>query len=99
MTLAKVEEAYKHECQTKETIEQVIQSCSLYNLLDTLGVAEDETGENRLLPAMNKIWPYLIACLRNKNPVVSSLFSFANIIKNMNQLFSSIFKIMNPVVT
>ncbi|KAL8477803.1 hypothetical protein ACS0TY_029920 [Phlomoides rotata] len=69
MALAKVEEAYKHECETKESIEQVIQSCSLYNLLDTLGVAEDETVENRLLPAMNKIWPYLIACLRNKNPV------------------------------
>ncbi|KAL8473985.1 hypothetical protein ACS0TY_030725 [Phlomoides rotata] len=69
MALAKVEEAYKHECETKESIEQVIQSCSLYNLLDTLGVAEDETVENRLLPAMNKIWPYLIACLRNENPV------------------------------
>ncbi|KAI3466318.1 hypothetical protein Pfo_022981 [Paulownia fortunei] len=69
MVLAKVEEAYKHESETKEAIEQVIQSCSLHNLLDTLVAAEDETGENRLLPAMNKIWPFLVACFRSKNLV------------------------------
>ncbi|PIN00472.1 hypothetical protein CDL12_27024 [Handroanthus impetiginosus] len=69
MVLAKVEEAYKHESETKEAIEQVIKSCSFYNLLDTLGAAEDETSENRLLPAMNKIWPFLVACFRNKNLV------------------------------
>ncbi|XP_042012560.1 TELO2-interacting protein 1 homolog isoform X1 [Salvia splendens] len=68
-TLVKVEEAYKHESETKEAIEQVIQSCSLYHLLDTLGAAEDEASENRSLPAMNKIWPYLITCFRNKNLV------------------------------
>ncbi|XP_011086354.1 TELO2-interacting protein 1 homolog isoform X2 [Sesamum indicum] len=67
--LAKVEEAYKHESETKEAIEQVIHSCSFHNLLDTLGAAEDETGENRLLPAMNKIWPFLVACFRSKNLV------------------------------
>lgn len=76
MALAKVEEAYKHESETKEAIEQAIQSCSLYNLLDTLGAAEDETGENRSLPAMNKIWPFLITCFRNKNLMVSSCYSF-----------------------
>ncbi|KAL0407127.1 UNVERIFIED_CONTAM: hypothetical protein Slati_4026600 [Sesamum latifolium] len=69
MVLAKVEEAYKHESETKETIEQVIHSCSFHNLLDTLGASEDETGENRLLPAMNKIWPFLVACFRSKNLV------------------------------
>ncbi|KAL0300963.1 UNVERIFIED_CONTAM: hypothetical protein Sradi_6373100 [Sesamum radiatum] len=69
MVLAKVEEAYKHESEMKEAIEQVIHSCSFHNLLDTLGAAEDETGENRLLPAMNKIWPFLVACFRSKNLV------------------------------
>ncbi|KAL0320988.1 UNVERIFIED_CONTAM: hypothetical protein Sradi_5360300 [Sesamum radiatum] len=69
MVLAKVEEAYKHESESKEAIEQVIHSCSFYNLLDTLGAPEDETGENRLLPAMNKIWPFLVACFRSKNLV------------------------------
>ncbi|KAK6133097.1 hypothetical protein DH2020_033136 [Rehmannia glutinosa] len=67
VVLAKVEEAYKHEKETKEAIEQIIQSCSFYHLLDTLGAAEDETGENRLLPAMNKIWPFFVACFRSKN--------------------------------
>ncbi|KAK4386809.1 hypothetical protein Sango_2551500 [Sesamum angolense] len=69
MVLAKVEEAYKHESEMKEAIEQVIHSCSFHNLLDTLGAAEDETGESRLLPAMNKIWPFLVACFRSKNLV------------------------------
>ncbi|XP_051133791.1 uncharacterized protein LOC127253310 [Andrographis paniculata] len=67
--LAKVEEAYKRETETKETIEQFIQSQSFYNLMDTLGASEDDTVENRLLPAMNKIWPFFIACFRNKNLV------------------------------
>ncbi|GFP92753.1 telo2-interacting protein 1 homolog [Phtheirospermum japonicum] len=67
IVLAKVEEAYKHESETKEAIEQVIQSCSFHNLMDTLGAAEDETQENRLLPAVNKIWPFLVACFRSKN--------------------------------
>ncbi|XP_073158890.1 uncharacterized protein [Henckelia pumila] len=65
--LAKVEEAYKHEKKIKEVIEQFIQSHSLHGLQDNLGAAEDEAGENRLLPAMNKIWPFLVSCFRNKN--------------------------------
>ncbi|KAK4434103.1 hypothetical protein Salat_0573000 [Sesamum alatum] len=69
VVLTKVEEAYKHESETKEAIIQVIHSCSFHHLLDTLGAAEDETGENRLLPAMNKIWPFLVACFRSKNLV------------------------------
>ncbi|CAA0836577.1 ARM repeat superfamily protein [Striga hermonthica] len=67
IVLAKVEEAYKHESETKEMIEQVIESCSFHSLMDTLGAVEDETQENRLLPAMNKIWPFLVACFRSKN--------------------------------
>ncbi|KZV33836.1 hypothetical protein F511_29079 [Dorcoceras hygrometricum] len=65
--LAKVEEAYKHEKEIKEVIEQFIQSYSLHGFQDNLGAAEDETVENRLLPAMNKIWPFLVSCFRNKN--------------------------------
>ncbi|KAH8503089.1 hypothetical protein H0E87_014410 [Populus deltoides] len=69
VTLAKVEEAYRHEKETREAIEEVIRSYSLYQLQDTLDAAEEGTDENRLLPAMNKIWPFLVACVRNKNPV------------------------------
>ncbi|KAM1004039.1 hypothetical protein ACFX2C_004281 [Malus domestica] len=65
MSLAKVEEAYRHERVTKETIEEAIQSYSLYHLQDALDAAD----ENRLLPAVNKIWPFLLVCIRNKNPV------------------------------
>ncbi|KAL3820912.1 hypothetical protein ACJIZ3_006817 [Penstemon smallii] len=67
MVLAKVEEAYKHENETKEAIQEFILSCSFHKLLDTLDTSENETGENRLLPAINKIWPFLVACFRNKN--------------------------------
>ncbi|KAL6538531.1 hypothetical protein OROGR_012519 [Orobanche gracilis] len=68
IVLAKVEEAYKHESETKEAIEHVIQSCSFHNLMDTVAAAaEDETQENRLLPAANKIWPFLVTCFRSKN--------------------------------
>eukprot|EP00257_Ricinus_communis_P015582 XP_015573531.1 uncharacterized protein LOC8280892 isoform X1 [Ricinus communis] len=68
-TLAKVEEAHRYENQTKEMIEDVIRSYSFYHLHDTLEAAEEGNNENRLLPAMNKIWPFLVACIRNKNPV------------------------------
>lgn len=52
--------------EIKEVIEQFIQSHSLHGLQDNLGAAEDETGENRLLPAMNKVLPFLVSCFRNK---------------------------------
>ena len=73
LALAKVEEAYKHEKETKEAIEQVFELCSYHNFKDTLDSTEDGTNENRLLPAVNKIWPFLVACVRNKNPVVCDL--------------------------
>ncbi|KAG8487262.1 hypothetical protein CXB51_020577 [Gossypium anomalum] len=69
-TLAKVEEAYKLEKETKEAIEEELQSCSLYQLNDTLTAADDSTVENRLLPAMNKIWPLLVVSVQQKNTVV-----------------------------
>ncbi|CAI0450425.1 unnamed protein product [Linum tenue] len=69
-SLAKVEEAYQHEKETKEVIEEVVRSYSIYELHDTMDAADEGIDENRLLPAMNKIWPNLISCVRNKNPVV-----------------------------
>lgn len=68
--LAKVEEAYKHEKETKEAVEEVIRWCSFYQIQDKLDAADEGTDENRLLPAMNKIWPFLVVCIRNRNPVV-----------------------------
>ncbi|OVA08901.1 hypothetical protein BVC80_901g20 [Macleaya cordata] len=68
-TLAKVEEAYRHEKETKEAIEQAIQLCSFHDLQDNLDAADEGNDENRLLPAMNKIWPYLVVCVKNKSLV------------------------------
>ncbi|CAM8940470.1 unnamed protein product [Rhodiola kirilowii] len=32
--------------------------------------ASEGTDENRLLPAMNKIWPLMVVCVESRNPVV-----------------------------
>ncbi|XP_031256286.1 uncharacterized protein LOC116114265 [Pistacia vera] len=69
VTLAKVEEAYKHEKETKVEIEEVLRSRALYHLLDNMEAVEEGPDENRLLPAMNKIWPLLVVCVQSKNPV------------------------------
>ena len=69
ISIAKVEEAYKCECQSKGVIEEAIQFLSFDELLDGTDATED-VDENRLLPAMNKLWPYLVICLRNKISVV-----------------------------
>lgn len=74
LALAKVEEAYKHEKESKEAIEEMLQTCLLYQLKDTLDAADDGSDENRLLPAMNKIWPLLVVCVQNRSPVVSHFF-------------------------
>lgn len=66
-----MEEAYRHEKETKEAIEELLESCSLYQLKDTMSAADDSTVENRLLPAMNKIWPLLVVCVQQRNTVVS----------------------------
>lgn len=65
-----MEEAYRHEKETREAIEELIQTYSLYQFQDTLDAADEGADENRLLPSMNKIWPFLVACVRNKKPVV-----------------------------
>lgn len=77
LTLASVEGAYRHERETKEAIEKVIQRHSLYQLQDTMDAADDGSDENRLLPAMNRIWLFLVACVRSNNPVVSYLLFFS----------------------
>jgi hypothetical protein len=69
ISTAKVEEAYKCENHSKGVIEESIQFLSFDELLEGTDASED-ADENRLLPAMNKLWPYLIICLRNKISVV-----------------------------
>ncbi|KAJ8512252.1 hypothetical protein OPV22_002686 [Ensete ventricosum] len=66
VSLAKVEEAYKHEKQTKAAIWEAVQLLSLNDLTYGMEAADEETDENSVLPAMNIIWPYLILCLKNK---------------------------------
>ncbi|KAL6642631.1 hypothetical protein ACP70R_020812 [Stipagrostis hirtigluma subsp. patula] len=65
VSIAKVEEAYKCENRSKAVIEEAIQFLSFDEFLDATDATED-VDENRLLPAMNKLWPYLVICLRNK---------------------------------
>ncbi|KAL0732056.1 hypothetical protein Bca4012_028150 [Brassica carinata] len=69
VTLAKVEEAYRAETETKETMEEVVEFASLYQLKDYMNATDDGADENRLLPSINKIWPFFVACIRNRNPV------------------------------
>ncbi|KAI3414905.1 uncharacterized protein J3R85_015707 [Psidium guajava] len=70
LALANVEAAYRHETQAKEAVEEFIQSCSRYQLQDSLDAADQQTDENRLLPAINKIWPFFVVCVQNSNPAV-----------------------------
>ena len=66
-----MEAAYKHEREIKEATEEALQSLlSLYQLKDSLDTTDEGADENGLLPAMNKIWPFLVTCIQNKNPVV-----------------------------
>ncbi|CAN8233709.1 unnamed protein product [Cochlearia groenlandica] len=69
VALARVEEAYRAETETKETMEEVIEFASFYQLKAYMNATDDGADENRLLPAINKIWPFLVACIRNRNPV------------------------------
>ncbi|KAL8264207.1 hypothetical protein R6Q59_022337 [Mikania micrantha] len=71
IALAEVEASYRHETKTREILTQALQSYSYLDLADTLDAESDGTEENRLLPAMNKIWPFLIACIRNRNPLTT----------------------------
>ncbi|XP_057445724.1 uncharacterized protein LOC130737884 [Lotus japonicus] len=84
LALAKVEAAYKHEREIKEATEEALQSLSLYLLKDTLDTIEEGADENRLLPAMNKIWPFLVTCIQNRNPV--AVRRSLNVISNVVQI-------------
>ncbi|CAJ2673695.1 unnamed protein product [Trifolium pratense] len=84
LAIAKVEAAYKHERGIKEAIEEALESLSLYQLKDTLEATEEEADENRLLPAMNKIWPFLVTCIQNRNPV--AVRRCLNVISNVVQI-------------
>ncbi|XP_020262494.1 uncharacterized protein LOC109838460 [Asparagus officinalis] len=66
ISLSKVEEGYKHEKETKIAIEKAMQLASSTDLQEDMDIGDGEADENRLLPAMNKIWPYLILCMKNK---------------------------------
>ena len=87
ISIAKVEEAYKCENRSKGVIEEAIQFLS-FDELDGTDATED-VDENRLLPAMNKLWPYLIICLRNKVSVVCFVTSDSfPLCKTISCLFS-----------
>ncbi|XP_058724171.1 uncharacterized protein LOC131595731 isoform X2 [Vicia villosa] len=84
LALAKVEAAYKDERNIKEDIEEALESLSLYHLKDTLEATEEGADETRLLPAMNKIWPFLVTCIQNRNPV--AVRRCLNVISNVVQI-------------
>ncbi|KAF3784919.1 hypothetical protein EJ110_NYTH29201 [Nymphaea thermarum] len=64
-----VEKSYMHEKQAEEEIGQVVQLFSLHGLKDILDSSNEGVDENRLLPAMNKLWPYMVVCLKHGKPV------------------------------
>ncbi|GJZ12800.1 TELO2-interacting protein 1 [Tanacetum coccineum] len=96
VALAEVEESYKQESRTREVLIEALQSHPLHDLADTLDAENDGTDENGLLPAMNKIWLFLIACIRNRIPLVETevrvavLEMIAEISGNKNSAFKSV---------
>ena len=72
VSIAKVEDAYKCEIEIKAVIKEAVQQLSLDELLDDMDTDED-VDQNRLLPAINKLWPYLVICLKNKISMVQFL--------------------------
>ena len=82
-----MEEAYRRERETREGIEEVASLCSFHRLKDILDAADESADENRLLPAMNKIWPFLVTCVRNRVPVVSTRFFWSSILGSLSVVF------------
>ncbi|KAG9439501.1 hypothetical protein H6P81_019666 [Aristolochia fimbriata] len=66
-TLAKVEEAFRYEKESKEAIGRAIRVCTYQDVEDDMDMTDEGVDENRLLPAMNKAWPYLVICVKNRN--------------------------------
>ncbi|MED6184843.1 hypothetical protein PIB30_051341 [Stylosanthes scabra] len=84
LALAKVEATYKHEREIRAETEEMLQSLSLYQLMDSLDATKEGADENRLLPAMNKIWPFLVTCIRNRKPL--AVRRCLNVISNLVQI-------------
>ena len=74
VAISMVEEGYRKEKQAKEAIEKEIKSSFLPELEDVDDALDGGADENRLLPMMNKIWPFLVLCMKNNTSVVSHLF-------------------------
>lgn len=70
-TLAMIEEALRNEAESREGIEWVAKQFSFYTLQDSINSVDAVNDGNRLLPAMNKIWPYLLVCLKHKKSQVA----------------------------
>lgn len=66
-----MEAAYKDEKHTMGVIEEIVELYSRHDLKDALDADENVADENRLLPAMNKIWPFLVSCFKSGNQLVS----------------------------
>lgn len=83
--MAKVEEAYRHELASRDAITHAIQSC--HDLEDNADTTDGDADENRLLPAVNKIWPHMVQCVKGKNFLVSIIcflnLSYFRVFKNI----------------
>ncbi|KAJ3681678.1 hypothetical protein LUZ60_014251 [Juncus effusus] len=64
-SIGNVESAHKTERKSKAGIMKAIDLLA-FNEMNEDAREEDESDENRLLPAMNRLWPFLIICLKNK---------------------------------
>nr|GEW58269.1 ARM repeat superfamily protein [Tanacetum cinerariifolium] len=84
VALAKVEEYYKQESRTREVLIEALLSHSLHDLADTLDAENDVSDENGLLPAMNKIWLFLIASEISGNK--KNALAFKSVVKKVSDI-------------
>ncbi|XP_057818002.1 uncharacterized protein LOC131031017 isoform X1 [Cryptomeria japonica] len=80
--LSIIEEALVKEKESREAIEWVANEYSFLTLQDTLNRVDAGKDGNMLLPAMNKVWPFLVVCLKHTQPqvVIRCLDVIANVI-------------------
>nr|GFA45970.1 polyprotein, putative [Tanacetum cinerariifolium] len=71
-----------------------------HDLADTLDAENDKIDKKGLLPAMNKIWLFLIACIQNRKPLVAVLEMIAEISGNKKSAlaFKSVVKKVSEIV-
>ncbi|KAH9302064.1 hypothetical protein KI387_013647, partial [Taxus chinensis] len=67
-TLSIIEEALNNEKKSREAIEWVADQFSFFTLQDILNRIDSGKDGIKLLPAMNKVWPYLVVCLKHTQP-------------------------------